>query len=98
MKKLSDYNDNEVFDLWSDLLESASKIIADPELKKIIDSKKPKLLVARYILKEHPEEAKEILLRIDPTPLNGINIVTRMVVLVNEFLEVFNDEEIADFF
>ena len=95
MKKISDYRDEEALELWADIMETASAIVADPELKKIIDSKKPKIMLAHYILKNHKEEAKEILLRIDPTPINGLNFLTRILSVVSE---IGDSEELADFF
>lgn len=95
MKKISDYKDEEALELWADIMETASAIVADPELKKIIDSKKPKVMLAHYILKHHKEEAKEILLRIDPTPINGLNFLTRILSVLSE---IGDSEELADFF
>lgn len=95
MKKISDYKDEAALELWADIMESAAAIIADPELKKIIDSKKPKLMIAHFILKNHKEEAKDILLRIDPTPLNGLNFLTRIMAVLSE---IGDAEELSDFF
>lgn len=95
MKKISDYKDEEALELWADIMETASVIVADPELKKIIDSKKPKVMLAHYILKNHKEEAKEILLRIDPTPINGLNFLTRILSVLSE---IGDSEELSDFF
>lgn len=95
MKKISDYKDEEALELWADIMETAAIIVADPELKEIIDAKKPKLMIAHFILKNHKEEAKEILLRIDPTPINGLNFLTRIMSVLSE---IGDSEELADFF
>lgn len=95
MKKISDYKDEEALELWADIMESAAVIVADPELKEMIDAKKPKLMIAHFILKNHKAEASEILLRIDSTPLNGLNFLTRILSVLSE---LGDSEELSDFF
>lgn len=95
MKKLSDYKDEEAIDLWVDLLEPLSKIFKDPDVLKVVGLKKSPMEIARTILKNCKKEAKEILLRIDPEPLTGLNIVTR---LVNVLADIGQSEEFKPFF
>lgn len=94
MRKLSDYQGDEAIELWADLIEPIAKIIADESVAKIYKTK-PRIEVAREILKKHKEEATQILLRIDPSPLNGLNIVVRLLELL---LEIENAEELKGFF
>lgn len=94
MRKLSDYQGDEAIELWADLIEPIAKIIADDEITKIYRSK-PRIEVAKEILRLHKKEATEILTRIDPTPLTGLNIVVRLIELL---LEVENSEELKGFF
>lgn len=95
MKKLSDYKDEEAIDLWADLLEPMLKIFKNPDVLKVIKLKKSPMEIARTILKDCKKEATEILLRIDPEPLNGLNIVLR---LMNVLTEIGQSEEFAPFF
>lgn len=95
MKKLSDYKDDEAVVLWGELIEPIMKLIADDEVQKIYKSGKPKVLIATEILKVHPAEVSEILLRIDPTPLNGLNIVSRFIEIL---VEISKMPELASFF
>ena len=95
MKRLSDYKDEEALDLWADLLEPATKILSDKAVTDCINAGIPRILIARNILKAHKKEANEILLRIDPEPLNGLNIVIR---LVNLLVELGENEDIRTFF
>lgn len=95
MKKLSDYKDNEAIELWADLLEPLSKILSDKKIATVFRSGKPKIEIAKEILKKHSKEAKTILLRIDPTPIDGMNIVLRLVTLLAEIGE---NPEIKAFF
>lgn len=95
MKKLSDYQNEEAIDLWADMLEPMSKIFRDPDVVKVVRLKKSPMEIARTILKNCKKEAKEILLRIDPEPLDGLNIVIR---LVNVLTEIGKSDELKPFF
>lgn len=95
MKRLSDYKDEEAIELWADLLEPVANILADKEIATLLQSNTPKIKVASAIIKKHKEEAKEILLRIDDTPINALNFATR---IVNIILDFENSKEISGFF
>lgn len=95
MRKLSDYKGEEAIDLWADLLTPIVKITGDPKVAKVFRAKKPVIEKAKTILKTHKSEAAEILTRIDPTPLDGINIVIR---LVDMLVEIESQEELKGFF
>lgn len=82
MKKLSDFKGEEAIELWADLLDPLTKILSDDEVKKVVQSGKAPLIIAKEILKSHSEETKEILLRIDPEPVTGLNIIIRLVALL----------------
>ena len=87
MKKLSDYQGEAAIELWADLLEPLTAILGDAEIAKVVQSGKPRMMIASTILKNHKKEAEEILLRIDPEPLDGLNIVVRLVGILVEIGE-----------
>ena len=95
MKKISDYKDEEAIELWGDLLDPMTKIMSDPSVAKLMRTGKAPLTIAKEIIKGHKEDAKEIILRIDPTPIDGINFATRIVDIVLDFM---HNEAIKDFF
>lgn len=95
MIRLSDYKGEEAIELWADLLDPISKIFSDSDIAKVVKSGKSKVFIAQEILKKHKSEAEAILLRIDPEPLDGLNIVVRLIALL---AEIGNNEEIAPFF
>ena len=95
MKKLSDYKDDEAIELWADLLDPLTAILTDKKIQNVIKSGKPPLVIAQEILKLHKKEATEILLRIDPEPIDGLNIVLRLVAVI---IDVGQNEEIKSFF
>ena len=95
MKKLSDYTGDEAIELWADLLEPLSRILGDKEIANTIRSKKPKMIIAKAILKYHKADAEQILLRIDPEPLNGINVIVRLLSILSD---IGQNEDIKGFF
>lgn len=95
MKRLSDYTGDEAIELWADLIDPISIILSDKKIAGVVKSGKPKIQIAKEILKDHKKEATEILLRIDPSPINGLNIILR---LVNLLAEIGENEDIKSFF
>lgn len=95
MKKLSDYQGEDAIDLWADLLEPMTTILGDDKVQEVVRSGAPKMLIAKEILKTHKKEAVEIMLRVDPEPIDGLNIVLRLVSLL---ADVGQNEEIKGFF
>ena len=95
MKSLSDYEGDEALELWGDLLEPLSAIFSDKKIANVVQSGQSKMTIAKVILKEHPVEAKEILLRIDSTPINGLNIILRLIAVL---ADLGKNEEIKSFF
>lgn len=86
MKKLSDYTGTEAVELWADLLEPMTKIIGDSDIANKLRAKLPPILIAKEILKKNPNEAVEVMERIDNTPVDGFNILARLVSLLSEFM------------
>lgn len=95
MKKLADYKDAEAIDLWADLLAPMTSIIADKSVADTIKSGKAPFIIASEILKTHKEDATEIILRIDSTQIDGLNLPIRVADIV---MEIMNNEEVKSFF
>ena len=95
MKSLTDYKGDEAIELWGDLLEPLTIILGDQKIKNIISSGKPKMMIAKEILLLHKAEAMKILLRIDDTPVDGLNILIRIVKILTD---IGQSEEIKSFF
>lgn len=94
MKSLSDYKDEEAIDLWVDLMDSVKSILMDKKVQGMVHSNVPPMVMAQKILKEHKKEAVTILLRIDDTPIDGLNILVR---LVDVLAEIGKNEDIKSF-
>ena len=95
MKGLSDYKGDEAIELWADLLEPISEILGDDKIAKVVKSGASKMKIAGEILKKHRKEAEEIMLRIDPEPIDGLNIIVRLMSII---VEIGNREDIRSFF
>lgn len=87
MKRLSDYTGDEAIELWADLLDPISDILTDKDVAKVTQSGAPPIAIAKEILKNHKKEAAEILTRIDPEPLDGLNFIMRLVAILVEIGE-----------
>lgn len=88
MKKLSDYKDEEAMELWADLIQPCVKIFGTESVQKTFKQGVPKLLMAQEIMKSCPDEACDIMRRIDPdTPIDGISVVARLLSLLKEVTE-----------
>ena len=95
MKKLSDYKGEEAINLWANLLEPFTTILSDENVANAIRTKKAPLIIAGEILKKYQSEAIQILNCIDDSPIDGLNIVVRLVGLL---VEIGSNEEIRNFF
>jgi C-terminal processing protease CtpA/Prc len=95
MKKLSDYKNDAAIDLWADLIDPLSAILTDNKVREAIQSGKSKMDIAKEILKGHKKESVKIMLRIDDTPIDGLNLVLRLVDII---ADIGSNEEIKGFF
>ena len=95
MKRLSDYKGEEAIDLWMELLEPIIKITSDNQVANTFRTNVPIISKAQTIVKLHKKEAVEILTKIDPTPIDGLNLIIRLVDLL---IEIEEHEELKSFF
>lgn len=95
MKRLSDYQGEEAIELWADLLDPISDILTDKEVQDVTKSGQAPIVIAKTVMKNHKAEAEKILLRVDSEPLNGLNIVVRLVAL---FAEIGSNSDLKSFF
>lgn len=93
MKRLSDYEGEAAIDLWAEMLDIVATIVSDPQVAKSAQGTRVQL--AHAMMKHKKKEVCELMLKIDDTPINGLNIITRLVTLLNEVAEV---PELAAFF
>ena len=83
MKRLSDYKGKEAMELWADLLEPAIKVFGDKEIATAL-RRKAMLPSAKMMVERYPDEVISMMLRIDDTPIDGLNIILRLVTILAE--------------
>lgn len=95
MRKLSDYRDEEALDLLADIIEPATKILADEEVREAYKTGNM-LKVASVAIKRHKENVLEIMAAMEGVPRKEYhcNIFT----LPARVLEITNDKELMTFF
>ena len=96
IKTFSDYKGEDAIDLWVDMLDPITNIMADKSLLEMRKIKNVKIgNIAKELLKTHKKDVTYIITRIDPTPINGLNIVTRLIGLI---ADLSNSDVAKDFF
>ena len=95
--KLSDYEGERALDLLADLIEPATKIMADKQLAEILQNKEiPKVRALKVAIKNHKPEVVEILAVLDGVPVEDykVNVFT----LPKKLLEILNDPMVTELF
>lgn len=95
MKKLSDYKGEEAIELWANLLDPFVEIVGDKKIATMLRAKMPPLETAKVIIKTYKKQAMQIVLTIDPTPIDGLNLIIRLMEVLKEIGE---DPTIQSFF
>lgn len=94
--KLSDIKGEEALDVLADIIEPVSTMLGDPEVKKLWESGKPKLLLVKYLLKNHKEELLTTMAILDRE--NPETYEPSLVDIPKKLLEILNDTEIQSLF
>lgn len=99
MKRLSDYKDDEIFDLMGEIGEDISAItmeVAETSKrfsgKNVSETELSKKMIGN-LFKNRKEELKRVLLAIDDTPITGGNLYLRTLYLVTDI----NGGDMANF-
>ena len=97
MKRLSEYENEEAIVLLADIIEPASAIFTDKELKKAYNSKKVKMAkLISIALKNNASSVVQILARlegVEPKDYKG-NIMS----MTKDLMDIANDKDMIDFF
>ena len=93
--KLSEIKGEAALDMLADMIEPAAEIMADPNMKDLIQAKN-KAAIIKALIKDHKKSIIEILAIIDGVPVNeyDVNVFTLPV----KILELLNDPELISFF
>ena len=93
--KISEIKGEDALDLLADIIEPASEIMADPEVKKLANAKN-RGAIAKHLIKNHKKSIIEILATIDGVPVDeyDCNVFTLPI----KIIEMLNDKELVSFF
>lgn len=95
--KLSEIKGDKAFDVIEKLIEPIAKIAGDKRVMNDFRTK-PKLIVAKNIVKNHRSSIVEVLAALDfKTPEEYMETVT-LLSLPKQIIELFNDPEIIELF
>lgn len=88
MKRLSDYQGAEAFELWADIFEPAMAILNDEDVKKHTTGENIDVWKAcMVVMQKHSDEAIEILNRLDPDdPITGAGALPAVANLLVELI------------
>lgn len=96
--KLSDFKGEEALDVLAELIEPAATIMADPEVSNLYKSGKPKILLAKHIIKNHKKEVITILAVLDEEDPNKYGEKITLVSLPLKVIELLSDEDLLQLF
>lgn len=94
--KLSEIKGEEALDVLADIIEPVSMMLADPKVKEMWESGKPKLLLVQYLLKNHKKELLTTMAIIDRE--NPDTYKPSLVDIPKKLLEILNDEDVQSLF
>lgn len=96
MRKLSEIENEDALDLLADIIDPTIKILADSDVKEMRENNKPKLLIAKHLVKSHKEPVLQILSALNGVPRSEYkcNVFT----IVKDLLDILNDEALIGFF
>lgn len=93
--KLSEVKGEDALDLLADIIEPASKIMVDPEIKKLAKAKN-RATIIKTLIKNHKPEIIEILAAMDGVPAKDYHV--NVFTLPIKIGEIINDQELISFF
>lgn len=94
--KLSEFKDEEALDLIAELIEPASKIFSNTDLRDAVRGGKSRLEIAKIAVKSNKKEVFEILCLTSGVPMEEYHCTP--VSILKQFMEMIDDEELLDFF
>lgn len=96
--KLSDFKGEEALDVLADLIDPVTDIMVDDEVEKLYRSGKPKLLLAKYIIKNHKKSVIEILAILNRKTVEEYVKEMTLITLPRTLLELMDDEDLMQLF
>lgn len=104
MKRLSEYRGEQAIEVMGDILEPATIIMGDPEIRKLNDDSASKVKIVKYILKNHRESVLQIMAVLDGVDVDDKKAYEDYRKSVNFFtlpmnlLSILNDPDVQSLF
>ena len=98
--RLSEIKGEDAIDVIAEILEPAATILADPEVKASMESKKPYILIAKTILKRQKKAILEVLAILDrknPEEFKP-SLIELPIMLVHLLEDIAENKELASLF
>lgn len=96
--KLSEIKGEKAIEVFADLLEPISKIVADEEVRKSFNSGDSKVEIIKKLLKGHAKEIIEALAILEGQPVEEYSKTVDFFALPSKLIEFFNDEAVVQLF
>ena len=96
MKKISDFKDEEAFDLLADLLEPTTALVRDKEFMEGYKNPNTRMKALGGALKRHKQEISTILAALNETPVSEYHC--NVGSLLVDFMSLLTDQEFMTFF
>lgn len=96
--KLSEIKGEAALDVLAELAEPAVEIMADEEVREIAQSKKPKVLLVKPILKNHKTAIIQIMAALEQKDPEEFVKTMNILTLPKKILELLEDEALMELF
>ena len=94
--RLTDYENEDALDLLADIMEPAARIMADGEVQKMADGGQPALVIAPFILRNHKQEAIEIVSSLHRKKPGEYKF--NAVSLLKDLVDILSDKDLLELF
>lgn len=94
--RLSEIKDERALDVLAEIIDPVAEIATDEKIKKIYKSGKPRILIAKEILKNHKKAIIKIMAELDEVPVDKYTFT--LTELPAKVLDIMNDPEIERLF
>ena len=94
--KITEIENEEALDLLADIIEPASEIFTDAEVREEARNGKNRVKLVKLILKNHKTGIIQILARLDGKQVNEYH--ANIIVMTKQILEMLNDKDLMEVF
>ena len=89
--RISEFENDEALDLLADIMDPLSDIMGNEIVSKMVEAKKPTLVIARYVLKNHKKSVIEIVALLNKTTPDKVKF--NVIGLIKDIVNLITDLE-----